>query len=91
MQRKRVSAFGLMAFLSAGFLASNALPQNTASAVGAKPKVRAITAFVRINRQERGHLEDKIQEALRVVRRARSMFLAMGYETETIRVVTQPV
>lgn len=91
MQRKRVSAFGLMAFLSAGFLASNALPQNTAPVVGAKPKVRAITAFVRINRQERGHLEDKIQEALRVVRRARSMFLAMGYETETIRVVTQPV
>jgi hypothetical protein len=53
--------------------------------------VRAITAFVRIAPEQRAHLEDKIEEALRFVRRGKVLFSAEGYQTETVRVVTQPV
>jgi uncharacterized protein len=92
MPSKRVCVIGFMAVLSASVFSPKAVCQSeTAQPVGAKPKVRAITAFVRIHPEERVHLEDKMEEALRVVRRVKVLFSAEGYETETVRVVTQPV
>src|SRR5712672_3385194 len=55
--------------------------------VGQKPKVRAITAFVRIDRD---HYEQQIADALTMLRSAKAAYEKEGYEVETIRITTQP-
>ena len=63
----------------------------TAAAQGAgytKPKVRAITAFVRI---ERPTYARQITEALAAIRAAKGEFEKQGYQVETLRIVTQPL
>ncbi len=52
------------------------------------PKVRAITAFVRLDRE--GY-QKQINEALAVLRKIKTDFESGGYEVETIRVTTQPL
>ncbi len=52
-----------------------------------KPKVRAITAFVRI---ERPRYQTQVREALEMLRKAKAAFEAAGYEVQTIRLATQP-
>jgi uncharacterized protein len=53
-----------------------------------KPKVRAITAFVRI---DRASYTAQIAESLAVLRAAKGEFEKQGYRVETIRIVTQPL
>jgi len=53
-----------------------------------KPRVRAITGFVRIDRT---NYLPQIAEALSVLRAAQSEFEKQGYEVETVRIVTQPL
>ena len=53
-----------------------------------KPKVRAITAFVLIDRT---NLQRQIEDAVMVLHRAESEFKSSGYEVETIRITTQPL
>jgi uncharacterized protein (UPF0210 family) len=53
-----------------------------------KPKVRAITGFVRL---ERADYAAQIAESLAVLRAAKGEFEKQGYEVETIRIVTQPL
>jgi uncharacterized protein (UPF0210 family) len=53
-----------------------------------KPKVRAITAFVRLNPTT---YVQQISDALAVLRDVQSQFSKEGYETETLRIVTQPL
>ena len=53
----------------------------------AKPKVRAITAFVRL---DRSIYEKQIDEAMSVLNAAKAEFARRGYETQTVRIVTQP-
>jgi uncharacterized protein len=53
-----------------------------------KPKVRAITGFVRL---DRATYAQQIAEALTVLRAAKDDFAKQGYEVETIRIVTQPL
>jgi uncharacterized protein (UPF0210 family) len=53
-----------------------------------KLKVRAITAFVRIDADS---LDRQIGEALTVLLSAKAEFEKQGYETETLRIVTQPL
>src|ERR1700758_2139525 len=62
------------------------LPARSAPTI-AKPKVRAITAFIRIDRT---HPEVQVQEALTVLRDAKRSYEQRGYEVETIRITTQP-
>jgi len=52
------------------------------------PKVRAITAFVRLQRPS---TDAQIGAALRVLRETRSELQKQGYEVQTIRIVTQPL
>jgi len=52
-----------------------------------KPKVRAITAFVRL---DRAHYREQIQEALQMLRQAREAYQQAGYEVQAIRISTQP-
>ncbi len=53
-----------------------------------KPKVRAITGFVRLDRTT---YQQQITEALSVLRAARREFEKQGYQVETLRIVTQPL
>jgi uncharacterized protein (UPF0210 family) len=52
-----------------------------------KPKVRAITAFVRLDRSNYGK---QIEDVMRMLDAARANFAKHGYETQTARIVTQP-
>ena len=53
-----------------------------------KPKVRAITGFLRLDRST---YAQQISEALSVLRAAKAEFEKQGYQVETLRVVTQPL
>ena len=57
-------------------------------AQAANPHVRAITAFVRL---DRAHYQQQVAEALAVLRDAKGQFTKRGYEVQTIRIVTQPL
>jgi len=52
------------------------------------PKVRAITAFVRL---DVSRYQPQIAEALVVLRKAKAEFESRGYEVETVRLTTQPI
>jgi uncharacterized protein len=54
----------------------------------AKPKVRAITAFVRLDAKNYRH---QLGDALTVLHKAEAEFQSAGYEVETIRFTTQPL
>jgi uncharacterized protein (UPF0210 family) len=58
-----------------------------AAADASRPKVRTITAFVRL---DRSHYTEQIEDAMRVLNAAKSEFARRGYETQTVRIVTQP-
>ena len=53
-----------------------------------KPKVRAITGFVRL---DRATYTQQISEALTVIRGVKGEFEKQGYRVETLRIVTQPL
>jgi uncharacterized protein (UPF0210 family) len=57
------------------------------AADAANPNVRAITAFVRL---DRATYEKQIDEAMAVLDAAKAQFARRGYETQTVRIVTQP-
>jgi len=54
---------------------------------GLKPKVRAITAFVRI---DRASYATQFADALKALRAAKASLERGGYEVQSIRIVTQP-
>jgi uncharacterized protein (UPF0210 family) len=53
----------------------------------ARPKVRAITAFIRLDRAK---YEAQIQGTLKMLRQAKTMMVEGGYTVESIRITTQP-
>lgn len=69
--------------LSLGVLFAIALPAFAAE----KPKVRAITAFVKLDRE---HYRQQVHEALAALRQARQAFQQAGYEVQSLRIATQP-
>src|ERR1700754_4516681 len=52
------------------------------------PKVRAITAFLRLDRIT---TDGQIDGALTVLRETRAELQKQGYEVQTLRIVTQPL
>jgi uncharacterized protein len=56
--------------------------------VHSKPKVRAITAFVRL---EQASYQKQVADTLTVLRTVKGEFEKQGYEVETLRIVTQPL
>jgi uncharacterized protein (UPF0210 family) len=54
----------------------------------AKPKIRTITAFVRLDRQT---YKAQVAGALAMLRTAKAEFTGAGYQIETIRITTQPL
>jgi uncharacterized protein len=61
---------------------SQQVPEN------AKPRVRAITAFVRLDPT---NYQKQVADTLVVLHRAESEFKSLGYEVQTIRITTQPL
>lgn len=53
----------------------------------AKPRVRAITAFVRLDRD---HYRAQVQDAVAFLHRAQAAYQTAGYEVQTLRITTQP-
>src|SRR5438270_2985235 len=53
----------------------------------ARPKIRAITAFINLDRAQ---YQQQIAEAMTVLKRARTVFESRDYEVQTIRISTQP-
>ena len=53
----------------------------------AKPKIRAITAFINLDRAQ---YKEQVADALKMLRRAQITFESRGYEVQTIRIATQP-
>src|SRR5579859_3114311 len=51
------------------------------------PKIRTVTAFVRLNRAT---YQAQVTEALKMLRAAKDAFTKAGYEVETLRITTQP-
>jgi uncharacterized protein (UPF0210 family) len=52
-----------------------------------RPKVRAVTAFLKLNRER---YREQVAVTLEMLRQARRIIEAGGYQVETIRIVTQP-
>jgi len=73
--------------LALALSASASAQQKTAATVVAKPKIRAITAFVNL---EREHYRVQISDALTMLKRAQTIFESRGYQVQTIRIATQP-
>ena len=63
------------------------LVASTVWGAGAKPKVRAITAFIDI---DASGYSSQIGDAVRFLTTAREAYRGAGFEVETIRVATQP-
>jgi uncharacterized protein (UPF0210 family) len=63
-----------------------ALPQSKA-APEHKQKIRAITAFVLLDRAQ---YQQQIADAVKMLNRARTIFESRGFEVQTIRIATQP-
>ncbi len=53
----------------------------------AKPKIRAITAFINLDRTQ---YQQQVADALKMLRRAQTTFESRGYQVQTIRIATQP-
>lgn len=69
--------------------AATLAPSPLAAAPGTyvKPKIRAITGYVAVDRPR---FEERIQDALRILRPAKKFVQDGGYDVQTIRIVTQP-
>jgi len=80
----------IAAVLAVFMLSSLPLPAQTRAAAGSSShaKVRAITAFVHLDRAQ---YQQQIAGALAVLRKLKAGFEADAYEVETIRVTTQPL
>src|SRR2546430_15433494 len=51
-----------------------------------KPKIRAITAFINLDRTQ---YQQQVADALKMLRRAQTVFESRGYQVQTIRIATQ--
>jgi uncharacterized protein (UPF0210 family) len=72
-------------FLSLAGLAQ--AQQKTVVAAAEKPKIRAITAFINLDRAQ---YQKQVAEALAMLRRARTTLESRGYQVQGIRIATQP-
>src|SRR2546421_1213799 len=52
-----------------------------------RPKVRAITAFVKI---DRANYKTQLADANKMLAAAKAEYVKAGYEVETVRITTQP-
>lgn len=92
MSRPRLAHFSALlvavaTLALAAIFAAASLRAHTAGPSATKPKVRAITAFVRLDRTT---YQAQIQDALQFLHTAKAALEKSGYEVETLRITTQP-
>ncbi len=75
--------FSHAVFLAIFLLALAAAPASAQQ----KPKIRAITAFIRLDANQ---YKQQVTDALSMLRKAKARFELAGYEVQTIRITTQP-
>jgi uncharacterized protein (UPF0210 family) len=81
----------LLLVAAAGLVSITTVAQTAtapSSSTSKNPNVRAITAFVRLDRST---WEKQIHDALAVLHKAQGEFESFGYKVESIRIVTQPL
>jgi len=84
----RLGAFRFCFLLSFVLILTSAShAQRKAPPDPARPKIRAITAFVNLDRAQ---YQQQIADAMTTLKRARTIFESRDYEVETIRISTQP-
>ncbi len=81
--RLRLTALSLSIFLFSAISQG----QNPGSSTPEKPKVRTVTAFIRL---DRGAYRAQVADALKLLHAAKDALTKAGYEVETIRITTQP-
>lgn len=78
-----------LAVVALVFLSLQASAQTESSrSPTSNPKVRAITAFVRL---DQARWEQEVEQALGVLRKAKAEFESAGYQVESLRITTQPL
>src|SRR5580765_638113 len=70
-----------------GFATNATATDAPAANASSLPKVRTVTAFVRL---DRANYRAQVAEALKMLRAAKDALTKAGYEVETIRITTQP-
>src|SRR5689334_10516513 len=80
LHRSRLIVMLSIAFISVFLFASFAQ-------AATRPKVRAITAFVKI---DRANYKSQFADAAKMLRAAKAEYLKAGYEVQTVRITTQP-
>lgn len=83
--RRRTTQVGVLLLLL--WLAVVGLAFSPAAAASEKPKVRAVTAFIRLDREQ---YPQQVRETLKMLREAKAGFEQAGYEVQSIRISTQP-
>ncbi len=73
--------------LAAILLATAGVATSRAQQATSRPKVRTVTAFVRL---DRATYKEQVAKALTMLRAAKGEFTKAGYEVETIRITSQP-
>jgi uncharacterized protein (UPF0210 family) len=86
------SGFRLRHFISISLLAvatafCPAGAQQKTAAPPDRPKIRAITAFINLDRAQ---YKEQVADALKMLKRAQTILESRGYQVQTIRVATQP-
>jgi uncharacterized protein len=74
-------------FCSVLVLRSPAQAQRKAPPDPARPKIRAITAFINLDRAQ---YQQQVADAMTMLKRARTVLESRDYEVQTIRISTQP-
>jgi uncharacterized protein len=70
------------------FAQQKPVPTTAPAAVATeRPKIRAITAFINL---DRGQYREQVADALKMLRRAQTVFESRGYQVQGIRIATQP-
>lgn len=87
LSRLRFLIFLAAAFVATALCACPVEAQSKASADAAKPKIRAITAFINLDRAQ---YQQQVADALKMLRRAQTIFESRGFTVQTIRIATQP-
>jgi uncharacterized protein (UPF0210 family) len=84
------SGFRLRHFISLLAVATAFCPagaQQKTTAPPDRPKIRAITAFINLDRAQ---YKEQVADALKMLKRAQTILESRGYQVQTIRVATQP-
>jgi len=77
----------LSSLMAASLLFATAAPPQQQAATAPKVKIRAITAFIRV---ERSQYQIQFSEAVKFLKIAQTTFASRGFTVQTLRIATQP-